>query len=82
MADLTYKYKTKSDGSRTLMICSNSNPDASTYPEYAPIDGTCENWSVVSNDVVQVLCAECTNRMAHNYKGEHRATININEEIN
>jgi len=63
MADLTYKYKTKKEGTRLMMICSNSNPETSKYPQAAPEEGVCDQWCGASENTAQVLCSSCVSRL-------------------
>ena len=62
MAKVKTNWKTKEVNGRIHMICQNSNPDLSKYPDFAPEFGVCENWEEVSRITDAVLCSECTRR--------------------
>ena len=55
-------WKTKEVNGDRYMICQNSNPDLSKYPDWGPEFGVCENWSEVGSETTAVLCSECTRR--------------------
>ena len=44
------------------MICQNSEPEHSKYPEWGPTVGRCDNWEEVGKDTTRVLCGKCTSR--------------------
>ena len=44
------------------MICQNSEPERSKWAEFAPEDGPCENWTVVSAEATASLCSDCVQR--------------------
>ena len=48
---------------RLLMICQNSEPEFSLYPESLPKEGTCNNWVEADNKGSYVLCWACCQRM-------------------
>ena len=52
-----------------LMICQNSEPEKSKWAEYAPEDGTCQNWTPVGAEVTASLCPECVQRSVNNIRG-------------
>jgi len=55
-------WKTKEKDGRRMMICQNSNPELSKYPEWGPDDGICEEWSEVGQDTVASTCWKCASR--------------------
>lgn len=63
----THNWKTKKEGNRIYMICQNSKPEFSKYPDYGPEDGEvpCKEWEEVAKNTSAVLCARCTSRYAN-----------------
>lgn len=59
-----HNWKTKKEGKQIYMICQNSKPEFSKYPDFGPEDGEvpCKEWSIVGNDTQAVLCWKCTSR--------------------
>ena len=55
-------WKTKEKDGKILMICQNSNPDLSKYPQWGPQQGTCDEWSEVSRNTTTSTCHKCTAR--------------------
>ena len=55
-------WKTKKKNGRTLMICQNSNPELSKYPQWGPEKGICEEWSEVGPDTTASTCWRCAAR--------------------
>lgn len=55
-------WKTKEVGGKLKMICQNSNPETSMYPEWGPEDGVCDTWSDVGHDTSAVTCWKCAQR--------------------
>lgn len=45
------------------MICMNSNPEFSRYPDAAPDDGVCDQWVYTNQDTASVLCSNCVQRL-------------------
>jgi len=45
------------------MICMNSKPELSKYPQAAPEDGVCDQWVFSSVDSASVLCSNCVQRL-------------------
>lgn len=62
MAKVKTTWKTKEIDGRTYMICQNSNPDLSKYPEWGPEFGVCDQWSEVGKETTAVICSQCTQR--------------------
>lgn len=56
------RWKKKERDGRLFMICQNSEPEFSKYPQWGPVSGTCEEWSEVANDTTATLCHKCTSR--------------------
>lgn len=56
------RWKTKEKNGRRFMICQNSEPEHSKYPEWGPTVGRCDNWEEVGKDTTRVLCGKCTSR--------------------
>lgn len=44
------------------MICQNSEPEFSKYPQWGPTSGKCDEWSEVGKDTTATLCRKCTSR--------------------
>lgn len=55
-------WKSKEVDKRRYMICQNSNPSLSKYPEWGPEVGVCDNWSEVGAETTAVICSACTQR--------------------
>lgn len=58
-------WKTKfKEGKRVvrMMICQNSNPELSKYPQWGPAQGTCDEWSEIGSDCVASTCWRCAQR--------------------
>jgi hypothetical protein len=55
-------WKTKEKDGRRMMICQNSNPELSKYPQWGPADGVCDEWSEVGDDTVSLTCWRCATR--------------------
>lgn len=55
-------WKTKQIDRERAMICQNSNPALSKYPNWGPEVGVCDNWSKVGHQTTAVLCSDCTQR--------------------
>ncbi len=56
-------WKTKETGRRRMMICQNSNPELSKYPQWGPADGAkCDEWAEVGEDTVALTCWRCAAR--------------------
>lgn len=55
-------WKTKTVGNRRMMICQNSDPKRSKYPEWGPPTGVCDSWSEVGATTTAVTCHYCTQR--------------------
>lgn len=45
------------------MICMNSKPELSKYPQAAPDDGVCDQWVFASQNSASVLCSNCVQRL-------------------
>ena len=69
----THKWKTKmipliNLGNDTgkmahAMICMNSNPEFSRYPDAAPDEGVCDQWVYTGTETASVLCSNCVQRL-------------------
>jgi len=59
---LKHVWATKQIGKDRAMICQNSNPIFSKYPEWGPDSGICENWVKVGQEAVACLCSDCVQR--------------------
>lgn len=55
-------WKEKTVGRKRLMICQNSKPEFSKYPDWAPENGPCDEWVEVGVDATAVTCYKCTIR--------------------
>jgi hypothetical protein len=44
------------------MICQNSDLEKSRWAEFAPEEGPCENWTIVTPEATSSLCSECVQR--------------------
>jgi hypothetical protein len=55
-------WKTKEVDGQIYMICQNSNPSLSKYPEWGPDSGVCDKWSQVVKETAAVICSDCTQR--------------------
>jgi hypothetical protein len=55
-------WKTKEKDGRLMMICQNSNPELSKYPQWGPRQGICEEWSEVGNNTTASTCWQCAAR--------------------
>ena len=55
-------WETKEIENGRLMICQNSNPELSKYPQWGPESGICEEWSEVGSDTVASTCWRCASR--------------------
>jgi hypothetical protein len=55
-------WKTKEVDGRTYMICQNSEPEHSKYPDWGPEVGVCDEWEEIGKDTGAVLCSKCTQR--------------------
>ena len=55
-------WETKEKDGRRMMICQNSNPELSKYPEWGPKNGICEEWSAVGSDTTASTCWRCAQR--------------------
>ena len=62
MAKSTVTWKTKEKDGKTLMICQNSNPELSKYPEWGPKNGICEEWSETGPETTASTCWKCAAR--------------------
>ena len=62
MAKTKHNWKTKEKEGRRYMICQNSKPEFSKYPDWAPEVGVCDEWEEVGADTSAVLCSLCTRR--------------------
>jgi hypothetical protein len=62
MAKVKTVWKTKEVNGRRMMICQNSNPELSKYPEWGPENGRCDKWSEVGAETTAVICSDCTQR--------------------
>lgn len=49
-------------GTKRMMICQNSDPKRSKYPEWGPPTGVCDSWSEVGATTTAVMCHYCTQR--------------------
>jgi hypothetical protein len=47
------------------MICMNSIPALSRYPDVAPSGGVCDEWVHVGANTEAVLCSNCVQRLMH-----------------
>jgi hypothetical protein len=45
------------------MICMNSRPELSKYPQAAPEDGVCKQWVFTGTETAAVLCSDCVQRL-------------------
>lgn len=45
------------------MICMNSKPELSKYPQAAPEDGVCDQWVFTGAETASVLCSNCVQRL-------------------
>lgn len=68
MAKVKHIWKEKMDGRKRLMICQNSDPTRSKYPDWAPEDGPCTEWVEVGVDATAVTCSKCVNRSMSGFK--------------
>jgi hypothetical protein len=67
----TWKHKmmeTKLFGTLTgkmanAIICQNSRPEDSKYPDAAPEDGVCTEWVFANPETAAVLCSSCVQRL-------------------
>ena len=55
-------WKTKEKEGKLMMICQNSNPELSKYPQWGPRQGICEEWSEVSKNTTASTCHRCASR--------------------
>lgn len=55
------RWKSKEKDGKRFMICQNSEPEFSKYPQWGPV-GSCEEWAEVGKDTTAVLCNKCTSR--------------------
>lgn len=56
-------WPTRQKNDKLEMLCQNSRPDDSLYPESLPNVGNCSNWVRVDHVGVYALCWECCQRM-------------------
>ena len=59
------KWKTKGEGREYRMICQNSDPTNSKYPQAAP-EGGCKEWVITGPETSAVLCSSCVQRLMSN----------------
>ena len=62
MSKVKNTWKTKEDGGRRYMICQNSNPELSKYPQWGPEEGVCDEWAEVGHETSALTCWRCTQR--------------------
>lgn len=58
------KWKTKGTpkGDDYMMICQNSDPSNSKYPQAAPLGG-CNEWVKIGSETTATLCSKCMQRL-------------------
>jgi len=62
MAKTKIIWKTKEKDGRRMMICQNSNPELSKYPQWGPAQGICDEWSEVNKNTTASTCHRCAAR--------------------
>jgi|TARA_R110000744_G_scaffold213701_9_gene332595 hypothetical protein len=55
-------WKTKEKEGKKFIICQNSNPELSKYPEWGPKNGVCDEWSEMGPDTTASTCWRCAAR--------------------
>lgn len=59
-----WKTRNNPKTNRMEMICQNSEPEYSLYPESLPPEGKkCKNWGSAESKTSYILCWECSQRM-------------------